>query len=131
MPINLQTFDSHRFYPTFLDALQAGMNADDIADIVSDALNQAKTSYEATLRQAQQKEKEAAVDSLLSAIRVCGTAFEIPALAAEDSATTKDEFINFMEAMRDIFNLAPSADKGNITLDDNTSILKKFAKTLL
>ena len=99
MPIKLQTLDSHRLYSTFLDALQAGMSADDIASIITDALNQAKTSYEATLRQAQQKEKEAAVDSLLSALQVCGTAFEIPELAAEDSATAKDEFINFMEAM--------------------------------
>lgn len=131
MPINLQTFDSHRFYPTFLDALRAGMSADDIADIISDALNQAKTSYEATLRQAQQKKKEDAVDSLLSAIRDCGTAFEIPELAAEDSATAKDEFINFMEGFHDLLNLASSAEKSNITLDDDTSILKNFAKTLL
>lgn len=128
MPIKLQTLDSHRLYSTFLDALQAGMSADDIASIITDALNQAKTSYEATLRQAQQKEKEAAVDSLLSALQVCGTAFEIPELAAEDSATAKDEFINFMEAMRDILSLAPSADEEETADSDN--ILRSFISSL-
>lgn len=128
MPINLQTLDSHRLYSTFLDALEAGMSADTIAQTVTDALNQAKTSYEATLRQAaQQKEKEDAVDSLLSALQACGTAFEIPELAEESSATAKDEFIDFMEAMRDILNLAPSAPEEETTEKD---ILRSFISSL-
>lgn len=130
MPIKLQTLDSHRLYSTFLDALQAGMTADTIAQTITDALNQAKTSYEATLRQAQQKEKEDAVDSLLSALQTCGTAFEIPELAEEGSAAAKDEFINFMEAIHDILKLAPSADEEKTTEKDNDNILRSFISSL-
>ena len=126
MPINLQTLDSHRLYSTFLDALQAGMTADTIAQTVTDAINQAKTSYEATLRQAKQKEKEDAVDSLLSALQTCGTAFEIPELAEEGSAAAKDEFINFMEAMRDILLLVPTAPEEETTEKDSDNILRSF-----
>lgn len=130
MPIKSNPLDSHRLYSTFLDALQAGLSADDIASIITDALNQAKTSYEATLRQAQQKEKEAAVDSLLSAIRNCGTAFEIPELAEEGSTAAKDEFIDFMEAMRDILRLAPTAPEEETTEKDSDNILRSFISSL-
>lgn len=128
MPIKVQTLDSHRLYSAFLDALHCGMTADTIAQTITDALNQAKTSYEAEQRNAKQKEKEDAVDSLLSALQVCGTAFEIPELTSEDSATAKDEFINFMEAMRDILSLAPSADKEETADSDN--ILRSFISSL-
>lgn len=129
MPINLQTLDSHRLYSTFLDALQAGMSADTIAQTITDALNRAKTSYEAEQRNAKQKEKEDAVDSLLSAFKACGTAFEIPELAEEGSATAKDEFINFMEAMHDILKLAPSANEEEETADSD-NILRSFISSL-
>lgn len=130
MPINLQTLDSHRLYSTFLDALEAGMSADTIAQTITDALNRAKTSYEAEQRNAKQKEKEDAVDSLLSALQICGTAFKIPELAEEGSATAKDKFINFMEAMHDILKLAPSADEEETTEKDSDNILRSFISSL-
>ena len=88
--------DSNRIYSAFLDALNAGSSPDEVADICAEALNQAKNSYEAEQRNAKRKEKEAAVDSLFSALQDCGTAFEIPELA-KTNETAKDEFINFMD----------------------------------
>lgn len=130
MPINFQTLDSHRLYSAFLDALNAGSSPDEVADICAEALNRAKTSYEAEQRNAKQKEKEDAVDSLLSALQTCGTAFEIPELAEEGSATAKDEFINFMEAMRDILHLAPTAPEEETTEKDSDNILRSFISSL-
>lgn len=125
MPINLQTLDSHRLYSAFLDALNAGFSPDEVADLCAEALNQAKNSYQ---RNIKQKEKEAAVDSLFSALQICGTAFEIPALASENSATAKDEFINFMDSLRDILNLVPTAPEEEEADSDN--LLRSFISSL-
>lgn len=123
MPINLQTFDSHRLYSTFLDALNAGSSPDEIADICAEALNRAKTSYEAEQRKAKQKEKEDAADSLFTALQTCGTAFDIPELA-KTSDTAKDEFISFMDSLRDILNL-PEEEEA-----DSDNILRSFISSL-
>lgn len=123
MPINLQTFDSHRLYSAFLDALNAGSSPDEIADICAEALNRAKNSYEAEQRNAKQREKEAAADSLFSALQTCGTAFDIPELA-KTSDTAKDEFINFMDSLRDIFNLSEEEEA------DSDNILRSFISSL-
>lgn len=131
MPIKSNSLDSHRLYSTFLDALQAGMSTDDIANVVSDALNQAKNSYEATLRQAQQKEeKEAAIDDLLASMQKCGSAFSIPRLASDTSDAAKEELITFMETLRSIFDLASAADKEE---EESSSgdVLRSFISTLL
>lgn len=130
MPIKLQTFDSHRLYSTFLDALQAGISADDIADITSDALNRAKTSYEAEQKNIKQKEKEAAIDDLVASIRKCACAFSIPQLASDTSDATKEELLTFMETLRSIFDLASTADKEE---EESTEkdILKDFISTLM
>ena len=124
MPINLKTFDPHPLYSAFLDALNAGSSPDEIADVCAEALNQAKNSYEAEQRKAKQKEKEAAVDSLFSALQTCGTAFEIPELA-KTSDTAKDELINFMDNLRDILNLA----SGKKTTEED--ILRNFISSLM
>ena len=107
MPIKSNHLDTHHLYAHFLDALETGMSADDIASIITDALNSAKTSYEATLRQAQQKEKEAAIDELLSAASKCGSVFDISELISDpdDCATLKANLMSLMEQMHDIFNL--------------------------
>lgn len=97
--------DSHRLYSAFLDALNAGSSPDEVADLCAEALNRAKNSYEVEQKNAKRKEKEAAIDSLFSALQACGTAFEIPELA-KTSETAKDELINFMDSLRDILNLA-------------------------
>ena len=123
MPINLQTFDSHRLYSTFLDALNAGSSPDEVADICAEALNRAKTSYEAEQRNAKQREKEAAADSLFSALQTCGTAFGIPELAKTSDAA-KDEFINFMDSLRDILNLSEEEE------EDSDNILRSFISSL-
>lgn len=123
MPINLQTFDSHRLYSTFLDAINAGSSPDEIADICAEALNRAKTSYEAEQRKAKQKEKEDAADSLFTALQTCGTAFDIPELA-KTSDTAKDEFISFMDSLRDILNL-PEEEEA-----DSDNILRSFISSL-
>ena len=130
MPIKLQTLDSHRLYCTFLDALQAGISADDIADITSDALNRAKTSYEAEQKNIKQKEKEAAIDDLVASVRKCGNAFSIPQLASDTSDAAKEELLTFMETLRSIFDLASTADKEE---EESTEkdILKDFISTLM
>lgn len=122
MPINLKTFDPHHLYSTFLDALNAGSSPDEVADICAEALNQAKNSYEA---ETKRKEKEAAVDSLFSALQACATAFEIPELASEDSATAKDELINFIDSLRDMFNLASRKET------TEADILRNFISSLM
>lgn len=127
MPINLQTFDSHRLYSAFLDALNAGSSPDEVADICAEALNRAKTSYEAEQRNAKQREKEAAADSLFSALQTCGTAFDIPELA-KTSDTAKDEFINFMDSLRDIFNLSEEEED---TEEDSDNLLRSFISSLM
>lgn len=116
--------DSHRLYSAFLDALNAGSSPDEVADICAEALNQAKNSYEAEQKNTKRKEKEAAVDSLFSALQACGTAFEIPELA-KTSETAKDEFINFMDSLRDILNLA----SGKETTE--ADILRNFISSLM
>lgn len=123
MPINFQTFDSHRLYSAFLDALNAGSSPDEVADACAEALNRAKTSYEAEQRNAKQREKEAAANSLFSALQTCGTAFDIPELA-KTSDTAKDEFINFMDSLRDILNLASEEEA------DSDNILRSFISSL-
>lgn len=115
--------DSHRLYSTFLDALNAGSSPDEVADVCAEALNRAKTSYEAEQRNAKQREKEAAADSLFTALQTCGTAFNIPELAKTSDAA-KDEFINFMDSLRDIFNL-PEEEKA-----DRDNILRSFISSL-
>ena len=119
--------DSHRLYSAFLDALNAGSSPDEVADICAKALNQAKNSYEAEQRNAKQKEKEAAVDSLFSALQDCGTAFEIPELA-KTNETAKDEFINFMDNLRDMLNLVPTAPEEEKADSDN--LLRSFISSL-
>lgn len=126
MPINFQTFDSHRLYSTFLDALNAGSSPDEVADICAEALNRAKNSYEAEQRNAKQREKEAAADSLFSALQTCGTAFGIPELAKTSDAA-KDEFINFMDSLRDILNLSEEED----TEEDSDNLLRSFISSLM
>lgn len=126
MPINLQTLDSHRLYSTFLDALNAGFSPDEVADACAEALNRAKNSYEAEQRNAKQREKEAAADSLFSALQTCGTAFGIPELA-KTSDLAKDEFINFMDSLRDILNLVPTAPEEK---EDSDNILRSFISSL-
>lgn len=121
MPINLQTLDSHHFYSHFLDALNAGFSPDEVADVCAEALNRAKNSYEA-----EQREKEAAADSLFSALQTCGTAFGIPELA-KTSDTAKDEFINFMDSLRDILNLS---EEEKDTEEDSDNILRSFISSL-
>lgn len=116
--------DSNRLYSTFLYALNTGSSPDEVADICAEALNRAKTSYEAEQRNTKRKEKEAAVDSLFSALQDCGTAFEIPELA-KTNETAKDEFINFMDNLRDIFNLA----SGKETTE--ADILRNFISSLM
>lgn len=127
MPINLQTFDSHRLYSAFLDALNAGSSPDEIADTCAEALNRAKTSYEAEQRNAKQREKEAAADSLFAALQTCGTAFEIPELAKTSDAA-KDEFINFMDSLRDILNLSEEEED---TEEDSDNLLRSFISSLM
>lgn len=127
MPINLQTFDSHRLYSTFLDALNAGSSPDEIADVCAEALNRAKNSYEAEQRNAKQREKEAATDSLFAALQTCGTAFGIPELAKTSDAA-KDEFINFMDSLRDILNLSEEEED---TEEDSDNILRSFISSLM
>ena len=117
--------DPHHLYSAFLDALNAGSSPDEVADLCAEALNQAKNSYEAEQRNAKRKEKEAAVDSLFSALQACETAFDIPELASEDSATAKDELINFMDSLRDILNLA----SGKETTE--ADILRNFIFSLM
>lgn len=119
--------DSHRLYSAFLDALNAGSSPDEVADLCAEALNRAKNSYEADQRNIKQKEKEAAVDSLFSALQTCGTAFEIPELA-KTSDTAKDEFINFMDSLRDILNLVPTAPEEEEADSDN--LLRSFISSL-
>ena len=119
--------DSHRLYSAFLDALNAGSSPDEVADLCAEALNRAKNSYEADQRNIKQKEKEAAVDSLFSALQTCGTAFDIPELA-KTSDTAKDEFINFMDSLRDILNLVPTAPEEEEADSDN--ILRSFISSL-
>ena len=126
MPINLQTLDSHRLYSAFLDALNAGSSPDEVADICAEALNRAKNSYEAEQRNAKQREKEAAANSLFSALQTCGTAFGIPELAIT-SDTAKDEFINFMDSLRDILNLSEEEED---TEEDSDNILRSFISSL-
>lgn len=126
MPINLQTLDSHRLYSAFLDALNAGFSPDEVADACAEALNRAKTSYEAEQRNAKQREKEAAADSLFSALQTCGTAFDIPELV-KTSDTAKDEFINFMDSLRDILNLSEEEED---TEEDSDNILRSFISSL-
>lgn len=121
------TIDSHRLYSHFLDALNAGSSPDEVADLCAEALNRAKNSYEADQRNIKQKEKEAAVDSLLSAFQTCGTAFGIPELA-KTSDLAKDEFINFMDSLRDILNLVPTAPEEEEADSDN--ILRSFISSL-
>lgn len=121
------TIDSHRLYSAFLDALNAGSSPDEVADLCAEALNRAKNSYEADQRNIKQKEKEAAVDSLFSALQTCGTAFEIPKLA-KTSDTAKDEFINFMDSLRDILNLVPTAPEEEEVDSDN--LLRSFISSL-
>lgn len=116
--------DSHRLYSAFLDALNAGSSPDEVADICAEALNRAKTSYETEQRNTKRKEKEAAVNSLFAALQACGTAFEIPELA-KTNETAKDEFINFMDSLRDIFNLA----SGKETTE--ADILRNFISSLM
>lgn len=116
--------DSNRLYSTFLYALNAGSSPDEVADICAEALNRAKNSYEAEQKNIKRKEKEAAVDSLFSALQACGTAFEIPELA-KTNETAKDEFINFMDNLRDIFNLA----SGKETTE--ADILRNFISSLM
>lgn len=127
MPINLQTFDSHRLYSTFLDALNAGSSPDEVADICAEALNRAKNSYEANQKNIKQKEKEAAADSLFSALQTCGTAFGIPELAKTSDAA-KDEFINFMDSLRDILNLSEEEED---TEEDSDNLLRNFISSLM
>lgn len=127
MPINLQTLDSHRLYSAFLDALNAGFSPDEVADICAEALNRAKNSYEAEQRNAKQREKEAAADSLFSALQTCGTAFDIPELAKTSDAA-KDEFINFMDSLRDILNLASEEETIE---EDSDNILRSFISSLM
>lgn len=127
MPINLQTFDSHRLYSTFLDALNAGSSPDEVADVCAEALNRAKNSYEAEQRNAKQREKEAATDSLFAALQTCGTAFGIPELAKTSDAA-KDEFINFMDGLRDILNLSEEEEN---TEEDSDNILRSFISSLM
>ena len=126
MPINLQTLDSHRLYSAFLDALNAGFSPDEVADACAEALNRAKNSYEAEQRNAKQREKEAAADSLFSALQTCGTAFGIPELA-KTSDTAKDELINFMDSLRDILNLS---EEEKDTEEDSDNILRSFISSL-
>lgn len=121
------TIDSHRLYSAFLDALNAGFSPDEVADLCAEALNRAKNSYEADQRNIKQKEKEAAVDSLFSALQICGTAFDIPELA-KTSDTAKDEFINFMDSLRDILNLVPTAPEEEEADSDN--LLRSFISSL-
>lgn len=116
--------DSHRLYSAFLDALNAGSSPDEVADLCAEALNRAKNSYQ---RNIKQKEKEAAVDSLFSALQTCGTAFDIPELA-KTSDTAKDEFINFMDSLRDILNLVPTAPEEEEADSDN--LLRSFISSL-
>lgn len=113
--------DSHRLYSTFLDALNAGSSPDEVADICAEALNRAKTSYEAEQRNTKRKEKEAAVDSLFSALQACGTAFEIPELA-KTNEIAKDEFINFMDSL---LNLASGKET------NEADILRNFISSLM
>ena len=113
--------DSNRLYSAFLDALNAGSSPDEVADICAEALNRAKTSYEAEQRNAKRKEKEAAVDSLFAALQACGTAFEIPELA-KTNETAKDEFINFMDS---ILNLASRKET------TEADILRNFISSLM
>lgn len=120
--------DSHRLYSAFLDALNAGSSPDEVADLCAEALNRAKNSYEADQRNIKQKEKEAAVDSLLSAFQTCGTAFEIPELA-KTSDLAKDELINFMDSLRDILNLVPTAPEEEEADSDN--LLRSFISSLM
>lgn len=117
--------DSHRLYSAFLDALNAGSSPDEIADTCAEALNRAKTSYEAEQRNAKQREKEAAADSLFSALQTCGTAFDIPELA-KTSDTAKDEFISFMDSLRDILNLSEEEEEEA----DSDNILRSFISSL-
>lgn len=119
--------DSHRLYSAFLDALNAGSSPDEVADLCAEALTRAKNSYEADQRNIKQKEKEAAVDSLFSALQTCGTAFDIPELA-KTSDTAKDEFINFMDSLRDILNLVPTAPEEEEADSDN--LLRSFISSL-
>lgn len=126
MPINLQTLDSHRLYSAFLDALNAGFSPDEVADACAEALNRAKNSYEAEQRNAKQREKEAAADSLFSALQTCGTAFDIPELA-KTSDIAKDEFINFMDSLRDILNLSEEEED---TEEDGDNLLRSFISSL-
>ena len=126
MPINFQTLDSHRLYSAFLDALNAGFSPDEVADACAEALNRAKNSYEAEQRNAKQREKEAAADSLFSALQTCGTAFGIPELA-KTSDTAKDELINFMDSLRDILNLS---EEEKDTEEDSDNILRSFISSL-
>ena len=126
MPINLQTLDSHRLYSAFLDALNAGFSPDEVADVCAEALNRAKNSYEAEQRNAKQREKEAAADSLFSALQTCGTAFGIPELV-KTSDTAKNEFINFMDSLRDILNLSEEEED---TEEDSDNILRSFISSL-
>jgi hypothetical protein len=122
--------DSHRLYSAFLDALNAGSSPDEVADICAEALNRAKISYEAEQRNAKQREKEAAADSLFSALQTCGTAFDIPELAKTSDAA-KDEFINFMDSLRDILNLVPTApEEEETTEEDSDNILRSFISSL-
>lgn len=121
MPINLQTLDSHRLYSAFLDTLNAGFSPDEVADLCTEALNRAKNSYEAEQKNTKRKEKEAAVDSLFSALQACGTAFEIPELA-KTSETAKDEFINFMDSL---LNLASGKETAE------ADILRSFISSLM
>ena len=135
MPIKSNHLDTHHLYAHFLDALEAGSSPDDIANVVTNALNQAKTSYEATLRQAQQKEeKEAAIDSLLASMRECDSAFGIPLLASDTSDATKKKLFTFMETLRSIFDLASTADKEEEEGKEESSsedILRSFISTLI
>lgn len=110
--------DSNRLYSTFLYALNAGSSPDEVADVCAEALNRAKNSYEAEQRNTKRKEKEAAVDSLFSALQTCGTAFDIPELAKASDAA-KDEFINFMD---NLLNLASGKE---------TTILRNFISSLM
>lgn len=119
--------DSHRLYSAFLNALNAGSSPDEVADLCAEALTRAKNSYEADQRNIKQKEKEAAVDSLFSALQTCGTAFEIPELAKTND-TAKDEFINFMDSLRDILNLVPTAPEEEEADSDN--LLRSFISSL-
>lgn len=116
--------DSHRLYSAFLNA---GSSPDEVADLCAEALTRAKNSYEADQRNIKQKEKEAAVDSLFSALQTCGTAFEIPELAKTND-TAKDEFINFMDSLRDILNLVPTAPEEEEADSDN--LLRSFISSL-